>query len=58
MQQISTPHIVEQEAFGESIKLLKDVKTIIDNDQNRVYTKDQLEQIISKTDEIKAAFQN
>lgn len=58
MQQISTPHIVEQEAFEKSIKLLKDVKTIIDNDQDRVYTKDQLKQIITKTDEIKAAFQN
>ncbi|MCB5262694.1 MAG: hypothetical protein LHW64_01590 [Candidatus Cloacimonetes bacterium] len=57
MQQISTPHIVEQEAFTKSIELLKDVKAIIDSDQNKVYTKDQLKLIITKTDEIKAVFQ-
>ncbi|MCB5270782.1 MAG: hypothetical protein LHW56_02940 [Candidatus Cloacimonetes bacterium] len=57
MQQIKTPHIVEQEAFVESLKLLKEVKAIIDSDQNRTYTKDQLKEIIAKTDEIKAAFQ-
>ena len=58
MQQITTPHILEQEAFIKSVELLKEVKAIIDNDQNRTYSKDQLKQIVTKTDEIKAAFQN
>jgi hypothetical protein len=57
MQQITTPHIVEQEVFATSVELLKEVKAIIDSDQDRTYTKDQLKQIITKTDEIKAAFQ-
>lgn len=58
MQQITTPHIVDQEAFKESLELLKEIKTIIDNDHDRTYTKEQLKQIITKTDEIKAAFQS
>ncbi len=57
MEQISTSHIVEQEVFGKTLTLLKEVKTVIDKDQNGIYTKKQLQEIVSKTDEIKIAFQ-
>jgi hypothetical protein len=57
LKQISTPHIVEQEAFVKAVALTEELKEIIDNDTNNTYTKEQLSQIVTKTDEIKAAFQ-
>jgi hypothetical protein len=57
MRQISTAHIIEQEAFQQTLSLLEEVKTVIDNDDNGVYSKEQLKEIITATDKIKAAFQ-
>jgi hypothetical protein len=48
---------VEQEAFVKAVALTEELKEIIDNDTNNTYTKEQLSQIVTKTDEIKAAFQ-
>lgn len=58
MKQIETPHIIGQEAFKTALAELEKVKAIIDADQDATYTKEQLKEIVSITDAIKAAFQN
>jgi hypothetical protein len=58
LKQIRTPHIVEQDAFAKAVALTEELKGILDSDTDRTYTKDQLNQIIAKTDAIKAAFQD
>jgi len=57
LEHVSTPHIVEQDAFKETLALTKEIQEIIDQDTNRTYSKNQLQKIITKTDQIKAAFQ-
>ncbi len=57
LEEISTPHIVDQEAFQEAKKLTKEVQAIIRSHDSSGFSKVQLQEIITKTDEIKAAFQ-
>nr|MDK2851569.1 hypothetical protein [Candidatus Cloacimonadota bacterium] len=57
LEQISTPYIVDQEAFQEALALTKEIQAIIQSHDGSGFTKSQLQKIIQKTDQIKAAFQ-
>lgn len=57
MKQISAPHITQQDAYKETLTLLEDIKKVIDNDHEGVYSKEQLQEIITYTDKIKATMQ-
>lgn len=58
LQQIDTPHILEQEAFTKAVALTQELKAILDSDNNSTYTKEQIGEILAKTDAIKTAFQD
>lgn len=57
LKQIKTPHITEQAAFVKAVTQTEELKAILDNDKDGTYTKEQIEQIIAKTEAIKATFQ-
>lgn len=56
MDHISAPYMKEQEAFVQTLGLLRDVKKVLESDSNGTYSKDQLLAIIKHTDAIKDAF--
>jgi hypothetical protein len=57
LKTIQAEHITSQPAFAEALGLVEQVKNVIDADTEGTYTKEQLDQIINLTDQIKAAFQ-
>lgn len=57
LNNIKAEHIVQQPAFKEALGYVGELKTIIDSDTEKTYTKEQLDQIIKLTDQVKAVFQ-
>ncbi|NLN34395.1 MAG: hypothetical protein GX157_00080 [Candidatus Cloacimonetes bacterium] len=57
LKQIETEYIVEQEAFSKAVTLTEELKKLLDQDTDSTYTKEQIGEIVTKTDAIKAAFQ-
>ncbi|MDD4309098.1 MAG: hypothetical protein PHO32_01845 [Candidatus Cloacimonetes bacterium] len=57
LKNIKSEHITSQPAFKEALGYVEQVKTVIDADNNKTYTVEQLDKIISLTDQVKAAFQ-
>ncbi|MCK9557628.1 MAG: hypothetical protein PHO85_00925 [Candidatus Cloacimonetes bacterium] len=57
LKQIKTEYIVEQDAFIKAVSTTEELKNLIDHDLDSTYTKEQIAEIIAKTDAIKAAFQ-
>lgn len=56
MEYVNTPSIKETDYYSETYKNLNLIKQIIDNPQNEVYTKEQVQSLISLTQEIKKAY--
>ena len=56
LKNIKSEHITGQPAFQEALGYVEQVKAVIDADKDKTYTKEQLDQIISLTDQVKAAY--
>lgn len=57
LKNIKAEHITSQPAFVEALGLVQQIKSVIDADTDKTYTKEQLDQLISLTDQVKATFQ-
>ncbi|MCB5234229.1 MAG: hypothetical protein LHW60_03140 [Candidatus Cloacimonetes bacterium] len=57
LEQIKSEHVVEQAAFQTALDNIRELKELINSDQNGAYSKEQVKSIIELTGNIKAAFQ-
>ena len=56
LKNIKAEHITSQPEFQEVLGLVEQLKAVIDADNEKTYTPEQLDQIISLTDQIKETF--
>lgn len=57
LKQIKAEHIVSQPAFMEALAATEQLKAVIDADNNKVYTADQIKEILKLSEQVKTAFQ-
>jgi len=57
LKQIKAEQIVNQPAFKEALTSVEQLKSVIDTDNNKSYSKEQIDQIIKLSEQVKTAFQ-
>lgn len=57
LKQIKAEHITGQPAFQEALQATEQLKAVIDADKNKVYTEEQIDEILKLSEQIKTAFQ-
>lgn len=57
LKQIKAEHIVSQPAFMEAFAATEQLKAVIDADNNKIYTSDQIKEMLKLSEQVKTAFQ-